>query len=128
VDYIGKVILSKLMNDWKLMHELAVLRAIYLLGSGDLLQHFLTVIFDRLGKGESSNDDFELNIILQESIRNSADAMLLSSPDSLVVSISREDRDKDDKGDIIPLSSTRKSRVNSFGIDCLESLKFTYKV
>ncbi|XP_020891594.1 gamma-tubulin complex component 5 isoform X2 [Arabidopsis lyrata subsp. lyrata] len=128
VDYIGKVILSKLMNDWKLMHELAVLRAIYLLGSGDLLQHFLTVIFDRLGKGESSNDDFELNIILQESIRNSADVMLLSSPDSLVVSISREDRDKDDKGDIVPLSSTRKSRVNSFGIDCLESLKFTYKV
>jgi len=33
--------------------------------SGDLLQHFLTVIFDRLGKGESSNDDFELNIIIQ---------------------------------------------------------------
>lgn len=33
--------------------------------SGDLLQHFLTVIFDRLGKGEASNDDFELNIILQ---------------------------------------------------------------
>ncbi|XP_019091648.1 PREDICTED: gamma-tubulin complex component 5-like isoform X1 [Camelina sativa] len=130
-DYIGKVILSRLMNDWKLMHELAVLRAIYLLGSGDLLQHFLTVIFDRLGKGESSNDDFELNIILQESIRNSADAMLLSSPDSLVVSISREDsldRDKDVKGDVIPLTSTRKSRVNNFGIDCLESLKFTYKV
>ncbi|EOA36625.1 hypothetical protein CARUB_v10011863mg [Capsella rubella] len=130
-DYIGKVILSRLMNDWKLMHELSVLRAIYLLGSGDLLQHFLTVIFDRLGKGESSNDDFELNIILQESIRNSADATLLSSPDSLVVSISREDcldRDKDDKGDVIPLSSTRKSRANNFGIDCLESLKFTYKV
>lgn len=33
--------------------------------SGDLLQHFLTVIFDRLGKGELSDDDFELNIILQ---------------------------------------------------------------
>ncbi|CAL9215688.1 unnamed protein product [Arabidopsis halleri] len=131
VDDIGKVILSKLMNDWKLMHELAVLRAIYLLGSGDLLQHFLTVIFDRLSKGESSNDDFELNIILQESIRNSADAMLLSSPDALVVSISSEgslDRDKDDKGDVKTRSSTRKSRVNNFGIDCLESLKFTYKV
>ncbi|KAF8046278.1 hypothetical protein N665_3874s0001 [Sinapis alba] len=131
VDYIGKMILSKLMNDWKLMHELAVLRAIYLLGSGDLLQHFLTVIFNRLGKGELTNDDFELNIILQESIRNSADAMLLNSPDSLVVSISREgcsDKDKDDKGDLAPLSSTRKSRVNNFGIDCLESLKFTYKV
>ncbi|CAF1915313.1 unnamed protein product [Brassica napus] len=131
VDYIGKMILSKLMNDWKLMHELAVLRAIYLLGSGDLLQHFLTVIFNKLGKGELTNDDFELNIILQESIRNSADAMLLNSHDSLVVSISREgclDKDKDDKGDVVPLSSTRKSRVNNFGIDCLESLKFTYKV
>lgn len=34
MDYIGKAILSKLMNDWKLMHELAVLRSIYLLGSG----------------------------------------------------------------------------------------------
>lgn len=68
---------------------------------------------------------------LQESITNSADAMLLSSPDSLVVSISREaclDRDKEDKGDVVPLSSTRKSRINSFGIDCLESLKFSYKV
>ncbi|WZZ66967.1 hypothetical protein YC2023_078337 [Brassica napus] len=65
VDYIGEVILSKLLNEWRLMHELAVLRAIYLLGSGDLLQHFLTVIFNRLGKGELSDDDFELNIILQ---------------------------------------------------------------
>lgn len=56
--------------------------------------------------------------------------MLLSSPDSLVVSISREDldTDKDDKGEVIPLPSTRKTRVNNFGIDCLESLKFTYKV
>lgn len=72
-----------------------------------------------------------LNGYLQESIRNSADAMLLNSPDSLVVSISREgclDKDKDDKGDVVPLSSTRKSRINNFGIDCLESLKFTYKV
>ncbi|KAG2252634.1 hypothetical protein Bca52824_082770 [Brassica carinata] len=130
VDYIGEVILSKLLNEWRLMHELAVLRAIYLLGSGDLLQHFLTVIFNRLGKGELSDDDFELNIILQVT-RNSADAMLLNSPDSLVVSISRKsclDKDKDDKSNVIPLSSFRKSRPNNFGIDCLESLKFTYKV
>jgi gamma-tubulin complex component 5 len=34
VDYIGRHILSKLMTDWRLMDELAVLRAIYLLGSG----------------------------------------------------------------------------------------------
>ena len=33
--------------------------------SGDLLQHFLAVIFNKLGKGELTNDDFELNIILQ---------------------------------------------------------------
>ena len=33
--------------------------------SGDLLQHFLTVIFDKLDKGESWDDDFELNTILQ---------------------------------------------------------------
>lgn len=34
VDLIGKQILSKLMFDWRLMDELAVLRAIYLFGSG----------------------------------------------------------------------------------------------
>ncbi|RVW50494.1 Gamma-tubulin complex component 5 [Vitis vinifera] len=101
VDYIGRHILSKLMNDWRLMDELGVLRAIYLLGSGDLLQHFLTVLFNKLDKGESWDDDFELNTILQESIRNSADGMLL----------------------------TRQIHCReSFGIDGLDLLKFTYKV
>ena len=33
--------LLKLMNEWRLMDELAVLRAIYLLGSGGCLNHFL---------------------------------------------------------------------------------------
>lgn len=96
VDYVGRNILSKLLNEWRLMDELGVLRAIYLLGSGifripgfwcfgylfvdilnflnltlhfphpgDLLQHFLTVIFDKLDKGESWDDDFELNMLLQ---------------------------------------------------------------
>lgn len=37
VDYIGHLILSKLMKDWRLMDELGVLRAIYLLGSGIFL-------------------------------------------------------------------------------------------
>ncbi|KAI8523283.1 hypothetical protein RHMOL_Rhmol13G0061200 [Rhododendron molle] len=67
VDYVGRNILSKLLNEWRLMDELGVLRAIYLLGSGDLLQHFLTVIFDKLDKGESWDDDFELNMLLQVS-------------------------------------------------------------
>lgn len=151
-DYIGRTILSKLLNEWRLLDELGLLRAIYLLGSGttiwpfqnfvthedwpiyrktqwssfsysslwfvfsyehsfqlvqhvgkqtsvdfviirlnpkgnsfynyphllfisyrpgillypgDLLQHFLTVIFNKLNKGESLDDDFELNTILQ---------------------------------------------------------------
>ena len=34
VDYVGRHILLKLMDEWRLMDELAVLRAIYLLGSG----------------------------------------------------------------------------------------------
>lgn len=33
--------------------------------AGDLLQHFLTVIFNKLDKGEAWDDDFELNTILQ---------------------------------------------------------------
>lgn len=36
-----------------------------LLSPGDLLQHFLTVIFNKLDKGESLDDEFDLNMILQ---------------------------------------------------------------
>jgi gamma-tubulin complex component 5 len=35
--------LLKLMNEWRLMDELAVLRAIYLLGSGIRLLHFIVL-------------------------------------------------------------------------------------
>ncbi|CAJ1973361.1 unnamed protein product [Sphenostylis stenocarpa] len=130
VDYIGVNMLLKLMNEWKLMDELAVLRAIYLLGSGDLLQHFLTVIFNKLDKGEAWDDDFELNTILQESIRNSADCMLLSAPDSLVVSITKSRVDSDEEASTagVVQSTSRQSHVNSFGINGLDMLKFTYKV
>lgn len=130
VDHIGKLILSNLMSDWRLMDELAVLRAIYLLGSGDLLQHFLTVIFNKLDKGENWDDDFELNTLLQESIRNSADGKLLSAPDSLEVLITESHgSDGDEQPNMINLASTpRKSHPRSFGIDGLDSLKFTYKV
>ncbi|KDP33175.1 hypothetical protein JCGZ_13440 [Jatropha curcas] len=130
VDYIGQLILSKLMKDWRLMDELAVLRAIFLLGSGDLLQHFSTVIFSKLDRGETWDDDFELNLVLQESIRNSADSMLLSAPDSLFVSIIKNHGLESDELPSTPnLASTpRKIRPHSFGIDGLDSLKFTYKV
>ncbi|KAL9446124.1 hypothetical protein AB3S75_013906 [Citrus x aurantiifolia] len=130
VDHIGKLILSNLMNDWRLMDELAVLRAIYLLGSGDLLQHFLTVIFNKLDKGENWDDDFELNTLLQESIRNSADGKLLSAPDSLEVLITESHgSNSDEQPSMANLASTpRKSHPHSFGIDGLDLLKFTYKV
>ncbi|KAK9165274.1 hypothetical protein Scep_000465 [Stephania cephalantha] len=130
VDCVGKHILLKLMNDWKLVDELAVLRAIYLLGSGDLLQQFLTVLFNKLDKGESWDDEFELNTVLQESIRNSADAMLLNAFDSLVVSITRQN---DPDGAELhntgsPLSTSTKGRNHCFGINALDLLNFTYKV
>ncbi|WCJ25224.1 Spc97 / Spc98 family of spindle pole body (SBP) component [Euphorbia peplus] len=126
VDYIGQLILSKLMKDWRLMDELAILRAIYLLGSGDLLQHFLTIIFSKLDKGEIWDDDFELNLFLQESIRNSADSMLLSTPDSLFVSVSKNHGFDGDEQPSSPThaSTPRNSRPHS----SLDSLKFTYKV
>ncbi|KAJ8538040.1 hypothetical protein K7X08_014580 [Anisodus acutangulus] len=129
-DCIGRNILSKLLCEWRLLEELEVLRAIYLLGSGDLLQHFLTVVFNKLDKGESLDDDFELNTTLQESIRYSADATLLSSPDSLVVSVTRNNATSEDdqRGMPVPTSTPRKSRGQNFGIDALDSLIFTYKV
>ncbi|XP_047321455.1 gamma-tubulin complex component 5-like [Impatiens glandulifera] len=130
VDYIGKNILSKLLYDWRLMDELVVLRAIYMLGSGDLLHHFLTVIFDKVDKGETWDDDFELNMILQESIANSADSGLLNTSDSLVVSITNENPglSADERHDDNISSTSHKSRAQGFGIHGLDSLKFTYKV
>ncbi|MFS7916528.1 putative gamma-tubulin complex component protein [Helianthus anomalus] len=128
VDNIGSQILSKLLRDWKLMDELGVLRDVYLLGSGDLLQHFLVVVFKKLDKGESWDDDFELNTVLQESIRNSADGTLLSSPDSLVVSLTKMDVQQTSTSSSFVASSPRKARAQTSGINDLDSLKFTYKV
>ncbi|OEL34718.1 hypothetical protein BAE44_0004266 [Dichanthelium oligosanthes] len=121
VDHIGKQILSKLMGEWRLMDELFVLRAIYLLGSGDMLQQFLMTIFDKLDKGSSWDDDFELNNLLQESIRNSADKMLLTAPDSLVISLATHNGEEG-------ASTSKKGRALGFGIDALDMLNFTYKV
>lgn len=67
---------------------------------------------------------------LQESIRNSADGVLLTAPDSLVVSITKtHDLNANEQLNTPTFSSTpRKSRTHSFGIDGLDLLKFTYKV
>ncbi|CAI9755889.1 unnamed protein product [Fraxinus pennsylvanica] len=129
-DHIGKNMLSKLLHDWRLLDELGVLRAIYFFGSGDLLQHFLTVIFTKVDKGEYLDDDFELNTILQESIRNSADNVLLSTPDLLVVSMTKNPgSSEDDQYNMsMSISTPRKDRSQSFGMDVLDSLKFSYKI
>lgn len=69
-------------------------------------------------------------VLLQESIRNSADGSLLSTPDSLVVSITKSsDLNEDEQhGASILISTPRKNRLQSMGIDVLQSLNFTYKV
>lgn len=88
------------------------------------------MIFNKLDRGENCDDDFELNTLLQESIRNSADGNLLTSPDSLIVSISRsQGSNNDEQNTTTAFTSTpRKGSVQSLGIDGLDSLKFSYKV
>lgn len=55
--------------------------------------------------------------------------MLLSAPDSLVVSITKNPGvDSDEQPVTSSVSTPRKSRANSFGINGLDMLKFTYKV
>jgi gamma-tubulin complex component 5 len=122
---------------------------IQLESSGDMLQQFLITIFDKLDKGSSWDDDFELNTLLQvitlqvyfmfsicvhhysylnaclqESIRYSADKMLLTAPDSLVVSLAKHDARHDEESAL----NSRKGRAQGFGIDALDVLNFTYKV
>ncbi|KAJ4789783.1 Gamma-tubulin complex component [Rhynchospora pubera] len=124
VDHVGKSILHKLMGEWRLMDELFLLRSIYLLGSGDLLQQFLVVIFNRLDKGDSWDDDFELNTILQDSIRNSADRTLLSAPDSLTISVLKENA----TAETMKESTQPNFGNHNLGIDTLDKLCFSYKV
>jgi hypothetical protein len=61
---------------------------------------------------------------MQESIRNSADKMLLTAPDSLVVSLAKHDTHNGEEGP----STSKKGRALGFGIDALDMLNFTYKV
>lgn len=66
--------------------------------------------------------------LLQESIRNSSDNVLLSTPDSLVVSVGRNLGEDEQSNPSSSVSTPRKGGGLSFGMDVLESLKFTYKV
>ncbi|XP_048428633.1 spindle pole body component 97-like, partial [Pyrus x bretschneideri] len=62
--------------------------------------------------------------------QNSADGVLLSFPDSLIVSLTKNhDLNGNEQPKMASLPSTpHKSRVQSFGMDGLDQLNFTYKV
>lgn len=64
------------------------------------------------------------NNVLQESIRNSADRPLLSAPDSLTVSVSKEDVTAEIKKE----STQPNFGSHNLGIDSLDKLCFSYKV
>ena len=68
-----------------------------------------------------------MHCVLQESIRSSADGMLLPSLDSLVVTISPRLNGAPEQGvGTIPLQLM--GRGSGFGIDTLDSLWFAYRV
>lgn len=127
VEAVGKQVLSRLMGEWRLMEELSVLRAVYLIGSGDLLQQFSLVLFNKLDRGEPWDDYYELNTMLQESVRSSADGMLLPALDSLVVTVQPQSNLGGEQGSgPVPLHFAGWNLT--FGIDTLDSLFFLYKV
>lgn len=55
------------MGEWQLIEELAILRAIYLMGSGDVLHQFTAALFTKLERKEPWDDFYELNTMLQVS-------------------------------------------------------------
>ncbi|MCO5592215.1 hypothetical protein L7F22_046213 [Adiantum nelumboides] len=126
VESVGKQVLNKLMNEWRLMEELSVLRAVYLIGSGDLLQQFSSVLFNKLDRGEPWDDFYELNTMLQESVRSSADGVLLPALDALVVTVQNRPNIGTEMGSG-PVPLHIPGRNLTFGIDILDSLSFVYK-
>ncbi|KAJ7557444.1 hypothetical protein O6H91_05G127000 [Diphasiastrum complanatum] len=123
---VGRQLLEKLMGEWRLMEELALLRAIYLVGSGDLLQQFTAVLFNKLDRGEPWDDFYELNTLLQESVRSSTDASLQTALDSLFVKVVPQVNATGEAVVSVPLHAL--GRNLTFDIDTLDSLQFSYKV
>ncbi|KAL2611090.1 hypothetical protein R1flu_022782 [Riccia fluitans] len=129
IDRVGQQLLAKLMGEWRLMEELALLRAIYLVGSGDLLQQFASVLFNKLDRGEPWDDFYELNTMLQESVRSSSHGVAIPALDSLVATVLPRSISSAERGSgQSPSSLHIGGRAPSFGIDTLDSLYFTYKV
>ncbi len=66
---VGGVLLARLLGEWGLMHQLTILRNVFLLGC-PLLMPFASALFGRLHKGQKliSLSHFELEIMLQQSL------------------------------------------------------------
>jgi len=69
VDMVGGVLLARLLGEWGLMHQLTILRNVFLLGC-PLLMPFASALYGRLHKGQklSSLSHFELEVMLQQSL------------------------------------------------------------
>ncbi len=69
VDIVGGVLLARLLGEWGLMHQLTILRNVFLLGC-PLLMPFASALYGRLHKGQklSSLSHFELEVMLQQSL------------------------------------------------------------
>ena len=69
VDTVGAELLARLLGEWGLMHQLTILRNVFLLGC-PLLMPFAAALFGRLHKGQKlvSLSHFELEVMLQQSL------------------------------------------------------------
>lgn len=69
IDVVGSELLNRLLGQWGLMHQLTILRNVFLLGS-PLLGPFASSLFDKLHKGQKllHVTPFELDIMLQHSM------------------------------------------------------------
>ena len=69
IDTVGGELLARLLGEWGLMHQLTILRNVFLLGC-PLLMPFASALFGRLAKGQrlASLSHFELEVMLQQSL------------------------------------------------------------
>ena len=69
MDMVGSELLARLLGQWGLMHQLTILRNVFLLGC-PLLMPFAAALYGRLHKGQklSSISHFELEVMLQQSL------------------------------------------------------------
>ena len=73
IDTVGEVLLQRLLGEWGLMHQLAILRNVFLLGC-PLLVPFASALYGRLHKGQmlASLSHFELELMLQQGLADPA--------------------------------------------------------